>query len=148
MSSKNRPDALAHLFEECRASHNNSRHFSKLAEGFLPTIQKLASKYPSYWSDDFIQEGRLGLLKAVKNFPSSSQSEQFEFYATSIISRQMIDFYRQAIGKSLLERNINDLEGKLSVAQEDMDSLSLTAQSRTDGENSSQHTEKFVIGSD
>jgi RNA polymerase sigma factor (sigma-70 family) len=111
MSSKNRPDALAHLFEECRASHNNSRHFSKLAEGFLPTIQKLASKYPSYWSDDFIQEGRLGLLKAVKNFPSSSQSEQFEFYATSIISRQMIDFYRKAIGKSLLERTTNDLEG-------------------------------------
>ena len=111
MSSNNRPDALAHLFEECRASHNNSRQFSQLAEGFMPKIQKLASKYPTYWGEDFIQEGRLGLLKAVHNFPASSNSDQFEFYATLIIARQMVDFYRRAIGKTMLQRTSSDLEG-------------------------------------
>jgi RNA polymerase sigma factor (sigma-70 family) len=111
MSSNNRPDALAHLFEECRAAHNNSRQFSKLAEGFKPKIQKLASKYPAYWGDDFIQEGRVGLLKAVNNFPVSSHPDQFEFYAISIIARQMVDFYRRAIGKALLQRTSSDLEG-------------------------------------
>lgn len=113
MSVKNRPDRLAHLFEECRASHNNSRHFSKLTEGFTPKIQRLASKYPTDWIEDFVQEGRLGLLTAVHCFPTTSHSDQFVYYATAIITRRMVDFYRQTLGKGLLEETTYDLEGNV-----------------------------------
>jgi hypothetical protein len=73
----------------------------------------------------------------------------------SIVAQQMENLTQLYNEKNIAERFIADmkakiaeLEGKLSVAQEDMDSLSLTAQSRNDGENSSQYTEKAVIGSD
>jgi RNA polymerase sigma factor (sigma-70 family) len=111
MSSKQTSDGLAHLFEECRASHNNSRQFAKLADVFLPKINKMASKYPSYWTEDFIQEGRLGLLKAVNSFPASECSDRFQKYATSVISHKMVDFYRLAIGKTMREKTIVDVEG-------------------------------------
>lgn len=115
MLLKNSSDELANLFMQCRTSQTNSRQFSLLEKGFMPKIKQLASKYSNFWNEDFIQEGRIGLLKAFHKFPETSDCSQFENYASLVISNQMIDFYRHVIGKSLVEITEVDFEGNAST---------------------------------
>lgn len=71
--------------------------FSFIYSKFLPKIQKLASTYPQFWYEDFVQEGIIGLNKAYQKFNNFENKEHFASYAISCIRRRMIDFYRSRI---------------------------------------------------
>jgi RNA polymerase sigma factor (sigma-70 family) len=119
MSKKNMPDGVDRLFTECRASHCESRQFSKLLDAFKEGIKNRASKYPKFWFKDFKQEGAIGLWKAVQKYPAALETAEFKHYALTVIENQMIDFYRLVIGKAMVDvTGPPDYDGNSTTSKE------------------------------
>ena len=68
------------------------RTANKLIKNFLPAITHFASRYPVFWKDDLVQEGKIALLQAARKFPGGSVSEFFR-YAYTAIKNRIISFY-------------------------------------------------------
>ena len=103
MSSKAQTGDFAILLQGFRADRTCSSSINKLVERFRPIIKKLASSYDHFWLDDFIQEGQIGLMDAAIRYPESADPKKFISYASTVIRRRMVDFYRATIGKSEVE---------------------------------------------
>ena len=94
---------IANLFSSFRDSGYVSRQFTPLQAKFNSEIVEIASTYPVFWQDDFIQEGNLGLHNAALKYPSNSAPSQFYFYALRAIRTKMHDFYHSIIGRTMTE---------------------------------------------
>jgi|GEM_PF-1272168 len=92
-------------------SGRTSRNFSHVLTYFKDTIKEFAQSYPESWRDDFIQEGTLGLLKALETYPESNPSTDFVYYAITAIKSKMRDFWRTTFSKSIVNWEDVDLEG-------------------------------------
>ncbi len=104
MKSQVSPGIVAIILNELQSGVSTSQQFPKLLKQFHPLIYSMASKYSSNWQDDFVQEGMLGLYKAVNKFSANNvSSEKFISYATKSIRSKMIDFYKSIFGKSMVE---------------------------------------------
>jgi DNA-directed RNA polymerase sigma subunit (sigma70/sigma32) len=88
----------AHLFKEARRSGEPGEIAKKrLLESHLHLVLPVAEgQAPSHLSTlELIQEGNLGLMRALENFPET-HLDDFSAYATSYIQR----FIADALGKS------------------------------------------------
>ncbi|MDB5143415.1 MAG: hypothetical protein JWQ66_2128 [Mucilaginibacter sp.] len=84
---------LAILLAEFNSSGTApERTANKLIKNFLPAISHFASRYPAFWKDDLVQEGKIALLQAARKFPGGSVSEFFS-YAYAAIKNRIISFY-------------------------------------------------------
>jgi RNA polymerase sigma factor (sigma-70 family) len=102
---------MALLLHEFRTEINTSRSFSKILVYFQPKIEEIASSFPEFWKKDFIQEGTIGLYRALQLFPLTSPALEFPYYATTAIRFKMFDFYKSTIGKFMVELFITNEEG-------------------------------------
>lgn len=88
MENKNRSDE--ELAKEAMRALDDSRTISQLFERYEPTIRAIASGYyvAGGDSDDVLQEGRLGLFKALMNY-DPKKSDSFKPFAIMCIRRQI-----------------------------------------------------------
>ena len=75
----------------------SSRTATKLINNFLPAIEQIASTFPNFWLDDFIQEGKIALLKAAHKFPAEANVKDFIKYAARAIRNHLTNFYHAVI---------------------------------------------------
>ena len=77
----------AHLFHECAQTGEQAEIAKRrLLESRLPLVLPIAERYSSSGLSmlDLIQEGNLGLMRALENFPESGLDD-FSAYASSCI---------------------------------------------------------------
>ncbi len=88
MENKNRSDE--ELAKEAMRALDDSRTIAQLFERYEPIIKAIASNYyvAGGDSDDVLQEGRLGLFKAMLNY-DSQKSDSFKPFAIMCIRRQI-----------------------------------------------------------
>ena len=96
--------------------NNKDVNFDELINEYLPLVNKIARKYflVGAGTDDLIQEGMIGLYKAIKNFDSQKQNS-FKSFANLCIERQLIT----AIKTSNRNKNI-PLNAYLSINNQGM----------------------------
>ncbi len=78
------------------AKHGSDEAFSALTEAFMPLMLKLGYLYktPGIEMDDFRQEGRISLYRAIQRF-DENQGIPFPAYASRCIQNALIDFSRR-----------------------------------------------------
>ena len=77
--------------EENKANNElNEKKFDEIIEEYLPLVNKIARKYflVGAGTDDLIQEGMIGLYKAIINFDKTKQTT-FKSFAKLCITRQI-----------------------------------------------------------
>lgn len=112
MKSKISPGSVAVILSELQSGVPASQQFPKLLAQFQPLIYSMAGGFSFEWKQDFIQEGTIGLYKAINSFTTASVSpEKFISYATSSIRGTMTDFYRRVFGKSMKEQTKYSIDG-------------------------------------
>ena len=73
---------------------------SKLIANLLPSLRALASKFEAQYSglqieaDDLLQEGSIGLLRAVHSF-RPEKGNLFQTYASRVSENAMMDYVRK-----------------------------------------------------
>ncbi len=79
------------------AKNGSSQAWKELVKIYLPTIRAIAEKYfiPGADPEDVVQEGLLGLLKAVNSF-DASKNEDFSLFLEMCVKRQIISALRRA----------------------------------------------------
>ena len=117
MQSNAKTGAIANLFSSFRTSRNSSKQFLLLQHRFNSAIVKIASSYPAFWRDDFIQEGNLGLYNAALKYPQDADISQFYFYALRSIRTKMFDFYQSVIGRTMTSLVNFDADGKSTTSK-------------------------------
>jgi RNA polymerase sigma factor (sigma-70 family) len=118
MHSNAKTRLIANLFSEFRTSGNTSRTFSKLLSQFDTEIAGIASTFPFFWVNDFIQEGTVGLYNAAVKYPVEASQSQFYFYALSAIRRKMLDFYQSVIGRTMIEEVSFEIDGQSTTSKQ------------------------------
>jgi len=91
-------DEEAHLFEEARQSGERGEIAKKrLIESHLHLVPPVAERHASGYLSvlELIQEGNVGLMRAVKKFPETHLND-FSAYATSYIEGFISDAVRQS----------------------------------------------------
>lgn len=112
MKSKISPGSVAVILSELQSGVPTSQQFPKLLAQFQPLIYSMAGGFSFEWKKDFIQEGTIGLYKAINSFSTSSVApEKFISYATASIRGTMTDFYRKVFGKSMKEQTEYTIDG-------------------------------------
>jgi len=88
----------------------NQEAFNLLLQRYLPTIKHYSRVYfaPGVAAEDLVQEGRIGLFKAVKYYRPESNI-LFSFYAKLYIKAQVFNIIRASTSKkhSLLNRSLS-----------------------------------------
>jgi RNA polymerase sigma factor (sigma-70 family) len=75
----------------------SSKTATKIINNFLPAIQQIASSFPKFWIDDFIQEGKIALLNAARKFPAEGNVKDFIKYAAKAIRNHLTNFYHAVV---------------------------------------------------
>jgi RNA polymerase sigma factor (sigma-70 family) len=89
---------LAVVLAEIRTSSTaTERTANKLIKNFLPAIEQLASTYPKFWEKDFVQEGKIALLRAAQKYPVAKNVGDFFKYAYTAIKNHLLNFYYAVI---------------------------------------------------
>jgi RNA polymerase sigma factor (sigma-70 family) len=91
---------LAVVLADFRTFQNTpERIVNKLIKNFLPAIKQLTATYPELWKEDLIQEGKIALLYAARNFHSNKSVCEFFNYAYTAIKNRILNFYNSIIKK-------------------------------------------------
>jgi RNA polymerase sporulation-specific sigma factor len=104
-----------------KAREGDNLSFEKLAFHYLGLISKISSEYKAegYETGDFVQEGLLGLLNAVKTY-DSGYGKSFRNYAIVCIRHRFISVVKQSHRKkSLPEGSTIPLE-ELEITDESL----------------------------
>lgn len=101
---------------------NDHIYDEKLAELF-PLVKSIALKYASNTQplDDLIQEGLIGVIKAVDNYDDSNQAK-FSTYAVYWIRKYILDFIAKNNDGPMTEywENKHDIEVEANSSKEDI----------------------------
>jgi RNA polymerase sigma factor (sigma-70 family) len=89
-----------HMAQDCHITKNKQTSFSSILKAFNHDLKRLASRFPTTWKDDFIQEGSIALFNVYEKFILNPSGADFRNYALVAIHRRMIDFYRRTIERS------------------------------------------------
>lgn len=99
-------------------TEKNEKDVEELMISYKPLVTKIARRYFIYSGDidDLIQEGMIGLYKAIKNFDESKQAS-FKTFATVCITRQIQSAIRNANSKknSLFNEILDNSDGNFDV---------------------------------
>lgn len=89
------------------AKSGDNLAFEQLSVHYLALIRKISTEYKAegYDTNDFIQEGLLGLWNAVRSFDSKRQTA-FRNYAMTCIKNRYLSIVRKSTGKTAIPDEI------------------------------------------
>ena len=95
----------------------DNRNIEELMASYKPLVSRIARRYFLYGGelDDLMQEGMIGLYKAIKGYDSTKQAS-FKTFATLCITRQIQSAIRAANSKKnivlgeIIDKNLADFD--------------------------------------
>lgn len=118
---KQYPDLYEKLSDEelVIRARMDKKALSELIARNLGTVELLAKKFPSSVAEDLVQEGLMGLLKAVKSY-NEDKNARFSTYAGVCIKNKMISSLRKNSVDDSSDFSEDELEGYLGDSGEDI----------------------------
>jgi len=107
-----------------KAKKNDQRAFDKLAKEFEPQLRKIATRWYIIGADqqDVMQEGRIGLWKAVQDF-DETKNMSFRNFATNVCANRNVitAMWRAQRKKYDLHNNAISIDTPVATGPEDTD---------------------------